>query len=79
MRTTLNFNEHLFREAKECAAREGETLTRLIERALRRYLQDRRQPRAPYRLELLTTEGRPTPGVNFDDRDALHEWMEGRG
>ena len=64
MRTTLNFDDHLFREAKECAAREGETLTRLI---------------APYRLELLTTEGRPTPGVNFDDRDALHEWMEGRG
>ena len=79
MRTTLSFDDHLFREAKELAARDGETLTRLVERAVRQYLNHRRARRTPYRLELLTTEGRPTPGVNFDDRDALYEWMEGRG
>ena len=80
MRTTLSFDDHLFREAKELAARDGETLTLLVERAVRRYLHDRRPPqRTPYRLELLVKEGRPTPGVNFDDRDQLYEWMEGRG
>lgn len=79
MRTTLDFDDPLFREAKERAARGGETLTQLVERAVRQYLHRRRTRHAPYRLELLTTEGRPTPGVNFDDRDALHEWMEGRG
>ncbi len=78
MRTTLSFDDHLFREAKELAVRDGDTLTQLVERAVRRYLDHRRAPPAPYRLELLTTEGRPTPGVNFDDRDALYEWMEGR-
>lgn len=80
MRTTLSFDDGLFREAKELAARDGETLTQLVERAVRRYLHDRRLPRrAPQRLELLVKGGRPTPGVNFDDRDRLYEWMEGRG
>lgn len=80
MRTTLSFDDHLFREAKELAARDGETLTQLIERAVAQYLNHRRaRGRTGYRLELLIKEGRPTPGVNFDDRDSLYEWMEGRG
>ena len=80
MRTTLSFDDHLFREAKELAARDGQTLTQLVERAVQRYLHDRRpEQRTPYRLELLVKEGRHTPGVNFDDRDQLYEWMEGRG
>ena len=78
MRTTLSFDDRLFREAKELAARDGETLTRLVERAVAQYLHRQRTRPAPYRLELLTTEGRPTPGVNFDDRDGLYEWMEER-
>ena len=80
MRTTLSFDDHLFREAKELAARDGETLTQLVERAVAQYLNHRRaRGRTSYRLELLVKEGRPTPGVNFDDRDSLYEWMEGRG
>lgn len=76
MRTTLVLDDHLFREAKVRAARDGETLTRLVERAVRQYLRDHPARREPYRLELIISEGRPTPGVNFDDRDSLHEWME---
>lgn len=38
MRTTLDFDDRLLREAKKCAAKKGDTLTRLIERALRNYL-----------------------------------------
>ncbi len=80
MRTTLSFDDHLFREAKAAAAHDGETLTQLIERAVAQYLHHRRaRGRTPFRLELLVKEGRPTPGVNFDDRDSLYEWMEGRG
>ena len=41
MRTTLSFDDHLFREAKELVARDGETLTLLDERAVRQYLHDR--------------------------------------
>ena len=35
MRTTLNLDDDLARRAKEAAAREGSTLTRLVEEGLR--------------------------------------------
>ncbi len=79
MRTTLNFDDRLLREAKIRAAREGESLTRLIERALRVYLRPPRRPAPAFKLELLIKKGRPVPGVNWDDRDSLYERMEGRG
>ncbi len=78
MKTTLNFDNRLIRAAKERAAREGETLTRLIERALRDYLQPPRGITPPFRAELLTKRGRPVPGVNLDDRDMLYERMDAR-
>jgi hypothetical protein len=78
MRTTLNFDDRLMREAKKRAADEGESLTRLIEKALRAYLKPPTARRKAFRLELLIKEGRPVPGVNWDDRDSLYERMEGR-
>ena len=77
MKTTLNFDDRLIRTAKIRAAQQGETLTRLIERALRDYL----QPGPPdsarlFRAELLTKRGRAVAGVNLDDRDALYERMD---
>lgn len=77
MKTTLNFNDHLIRTAKIRAAQQGETLTRLIERALRDYLQagPSASPRA-FRAELLTKRGHAVAGVNLDDRDSLYERME---
>lgn len=78
MKTTLNFDDRLIRAAKARAAHEGETLTRLIERALRDYLQAPRSPGRPYRADLLTKRGRPVAGVNLDDRDMLYERMDGR-
>ena len=59
MRATLSFDDQLFREAKELAARDGETLTQLVERAVRLYVHDRSTPPTPHRLELLIKEGRP--------------------
>lgn len=78
MRTTLNFDDRLLREAKKRAAEEGETLTRLIEKSLRAYLRPRKSAGKPFRMRLLTKKGRALPGANLDDRDALYELMEGR-
>ena len=78
MRTTLNFDDRLIRAAKSRAAQDGEPLTRLIERALRNYLEPPARREPPFRLELLTKETRTLPGVDLDDRDALYERMEGR-
>lgn len=78
MKTTLNFDDRLLREAKKRAAEEGETLTRLIEKALRRYLSPLVKKRGSYRLKLVTKKGRRVPGVDWDDRDSIYEHMDGR-
>jgi hypothetical protein len=79
MRTTLDLDDALIRKAKNRATDEGTTLTALIEAALRQYLVPAPPPGKTFRLKLLTKRGRPLPGVNFADRDALYERMEGRG
>jgi len=79
MRTTLDLDDALIRKAKGRAADEGTTLTAVIEHALRHYLAPARPTGKPFRLKLLTKKGRPMPGVNLADRDALYERMEGRG
>ena len=74
MKTTLNFNDRLIRPAKARAAEDGETLTRLIERALRDYL----RPVRDFRARLLTKRGSVLAGVDLDDRVLLYERMDGR-
>ena len=77
MKTTLNLDDQLIRTAKIRAAQQGETLTRLIERALREYLQaGPRDSALKYRDKLLTKRGRAVAGVNLDDRGALYERMD---
>ena len=78
MRTTLNFDDALLRQAKQHAAKTGQTLTALIERSLRAYLRERARKHRDFRLELLIKEGRAAAGVNWDDRDSLYERMEDR-
>ena len=78
MRTTLDLDDAVLREAKKRAAEEGRTLTRLIEEAVRDHLAAPARGE-PFRLELLTKRGRLVPGVDLSDRDALYERMEGRG
>ena len=78
MKTTLNFDDRLIREAKARAAQDGDTLTRLIERALRDYLRPVRGPVRDFRARLLTKRGPALTGVDLDDRGLLYERMEGR-
>ncbi len=79
MRTTLDLDDYVLREAKRRAAKEGKTLTRLVEEALRQRLAPPARGRKRFRLRLLTKKGRLIPGTNLADRDALYERMEGRG
>ncbi len=79
MRTTLDLDDHLLRRAKQLAAAEGKTLTRVVEEALRERVVRVRRSGKPFKLRLLTKKGQLIPGVNLADRDALYERMEGRG
>jgi len=78
MRTTLDIEESLARQAKRRAIEEGRTLTALLEDALRRYLSPPQRGGRRFRLKLLKKKGRRVRGVDFSDRDSLYERMEGR-
>lgn len=61
MRTTLDIDDHVLRQAKQLAAREGKTLTRVVEEALRERVVRPRRGARPFRLHLLTKKGRLDP------------------
>ncbi len=77
MRTTLELDDGLMREARKRAAQEGRTLTSLIEEAIRLLL-TRRQTAKPYRLRWVTRHGTAPAAIDIADRDALYERMDGR-
>ncbi|MDQ3210498.1 MAG: type II toxin-antitoxin system VapB family antitoxin [Actinomycetota bacterium] len=75
MKTTLNLDDHLVREAKKRAAEEGTTLTHIVEEALRGALTPR--PRGdPYRFKPEVVRGDRPLAVDVADRDALYEFMD---
>ncbi|HVT61460.1 MAG TPA: CopG family transcriptional regulator [Thermoanaerobaculia bacterium] len=77
MRTTIRLDDHLLTEAKERAARQGVTLTAVIEQALRESF-SRRQEHTRRRPVKLPTWGHGglLPGVDLDDSASLLDLME---
>lgn len=73
MKTTLNLNDQLLRQAKEQSARDGITLARFVEDALRARLSDARRRKQGFRLRLETVTGTSPPNVDISDHDALYE------
>lgn len=73
MRTTLQIEDPLLRDAKARAAREGRTLTSVIEDALRQYLREKKT--TGFKIHLRTSAARVLPGVDVADRDSLYDLM----
>lgn len=80
MRTTLDIDDTLLKKAKAHASKTRQTLTGVIEEALRQTLTGARAPgsRPAHQLTLKTVRGTLFPGVDISDRDSLYERMEGR-
>jgi hypothetical protein len=79
MRTTLNLDDDLMRDAKRLAAERGTTLTALMEDALRIVVRrvEKPQPRRRVRLPTFGVPGQGfMPGVNLDSNAAMLELME---
>jgi hypothetical protein len=77
MRTTIRLDDQLLAEVKQLAARNGQTLTAIIEEALRQMLASRQQlaQRSPVRL--ITTPGNGLQsGVDLDDSATLLDLMD---
>lgn len=79
MRTTLNLDDDLLRDAKRLAAERGTTLTALMEDALRIVVRRVEKP-APRRRVRLPTSGVPgegfMPGVDVSDNAALRDLLD---
>ncbi len=75
MKTTLNIDNRIMTHLKQEAARQGRTMSELLESALRSMFQ-RRKPSK--KLSPLPTFDGGIPKVNIADREALEDFMEGR-
>jgi len=75
MKTTLNIDDTVMVELKREAARQGRTMSELVETALRLLLH---APRKRKTLPALPTFDGGEPLVDIADRDALYDAMEGR-
>ena len=78
MRTTLRLADALLREAKQEAAKNGMTLTALIEESLReRLARSRANAEARFQVRLTTTgRGGVRPGIDLDDSASLLDLMD---
>lgn len=77
MKTTLNIDETVMVTLKREAARQGRTMSDLVETALRSYFQARRKGAASV-LPALPSFASGGAMVDVADRDALYQAMEGR-
>ena len=75
MKTTLNIDDTVMANLKREAARQGRTMSDLVETALRLLLRSQRKRQ---RLPDLPTFDGGEPLVDIADRDALYDAMEGR-
>jgi hypothetical protein len=74
MKTTLNISDVTMRELKKMAARQGRTLSELVEAALRALLQQKAAP--PGDLPPLPTFNSGGARVDIANREVLYEVME---
>lgn len=77
MKTTIELPDDLLIAAKKRAAETRTTLREVMERSLRRELEEktgsRQRKRRPIRWVTLT--GGPPPGLDVSNREKMHEWF----
>ena len=75
MKTTLNLDDQVLKNAKEEAARTGITLTAFVEQALKaRLLQESESVSYSFRPKVI--KGSKPPNVDISERDALYEVID---
>jgi len=78
MRTTIHIDDQLLAEIKQLAVQSDQSLTEIVEEALRQMLTRQKQLAERPPVELITVSGNgPQPGVDLDDSAALLVLMDG--
>jgi Arc/MetJ family transcription regulator len=75
MKTTLNIDDNVMAELRREAARQGRTMSEMVESALRLLLRSQRKREKIAPLPAFSSGGAL---VDIADRDALYQAMEGR-
>lgn len=76
MKTTLNLNDQLLRQAKSSAHEHGVTLTRFVEEALWAQLMPSNKPKTKYKFDPPVVRGVRPPAVDVSDRETLNEFLD---
>lgn len=77
MRTTLDLDDQLYRQAKHFAAEHGSTLTSVMEDGLRALFQRKQAIATQKQFKLLVFKGGgPAPGVDLSDNSSLADLMD---
>jgi hypothetical protein len=76
MKTTLNLDDRLWARLKSAAARQGKTMSDLVDLAIRNFLRDK--PASKTKLAPLPTWKSGGMLVDVADRDALYRVLDGR-
>jgi len=76
MRTTLNISDDLYTAIKVEAARRGESVTSVIEEAMRRFLAEG-YVRPESSFPVSGRSGGLRPGIDLDDADQMYELLYG--
>jgi hypothetical protein len=77
MRTTLDLDSQLYRQAKLLAAERQLTLTAVMEDGLRALFQQKQALKTPKPFKLVVFKGGgPAPGVDLSDNSALADLMD---
>jgi hypothetical protein len=76
MRISIEINDELLKRAKKRAAKEGRTLTSLVEDGLASILADAKvRPKKPVQLPVSKASGGVMPGVDLNRSCVLEEFM----
>lgn len=76
MRTTINISEHLYRAAKARAAETSQTVSEVIEDAIRESLREKPEAKAPLAPLPVFGGSGVLPGIDLSDATALREAMD---
>ena len=76
MKTTLNLNDQILRQAKGQAEQNGVTLTKFVEDALREKLMAENDPRPAFKMTIRSVRGFRPPNVDISDREALYDVID---
>ena len=79
MKTTIDINDELLREAKRRAAAQGMTLRAFVEDALQARMLERSRERGAFRIHLPVVQGTAAPAADIADRRSLYDHMDEAG